>query len=247
MKRLLVVLAHPDDEAFGPGGVLAKYGQDPSVEIHLLCATKGESGEMSEEVQSSKFKVQNKGKIGLHDIREQELLNSAKILGIKKVEFMGFKDGTLCNNLYHDITDKIIAKINDFKPQVLLTAERLGVSGHIDHIVMSMTTTYAYKKTSIPKKLYYHCMPKGFWHKFMDDYFVYFPEGYSEEEITTRIDYGSVVDIKKQAMCEHKSQMKDVKRLLFYMKFRKKIDHFILQFHRGVRVKLPETDLFEGI
>ena len=43
MKKLLAVFAHPDDEAFGPGGTLAKYAKE-GVEIHLLCATRGERG-----------------------------------------------------------------------------------------------------------------------------------------------------------------------------------------------------------
>jgi LmbE family N-acetylglucosaminyl deacetylase len=40
VKRLLAVLAHPDDESFGPGGTLALYAQD-GVEVHLICATRG--------------------------------------------------------------------------------------------------------------------------------------------------------------------------------------------------------------
>jgi len=38
---LLAVLAHPDDESFGPGGTLALYASR-GVQVHLLCATRGE-------------------------------------------------------------------------------------------------------------------------------------------------------------------------------------------------------------
>ena len=42
-KRMLVILAHPDDESFATGGTLAKYAlQD--VQVILLCATRGEAG-----------------------------------------------------------------------------------------------------------------------------------------------------------------------------------------------------------
>ena len=42
-RKLLVVLAHPDDETFGMGGTLALYAQQ-GVEVHLVCATRGDSG-----------------------------------------------------------------------------------------------------------------------------------------------------------------------------------------------------------
>lgn len=42
-QRMLVVLAHPDDESFPLGGTLAKYAA-AGVEITLVCATKGEAG-----------------------------------------------------------------------------------------------------------------------------------------------------------------------------------------------------------
>ena len=42
-KVLLAVLAHPDDETFGTGGSLAYYA-NLGVEVHLVCATRGEVG-----------------------------------------------------------------------------------------------------------------------------------------------------------------------------------------------------------
>ena len=47
-KVLLSVLAHPDDESFGMGGTLAKYAEE-GVEVHLICATRGEAGEVDPE------------------------------------------------------------------------------------------------------------------------------------------------------------------------------------------------------
>jgi LmbE family N-acetylglucosaminyl deacetylase len=234
-KRLLAVFAHPDDEAFGPGGTLAKYAQE-GVEIHLLSATRGEAG------------INTDGKkINLGRVREKELLKSAEILGIKKVEFLNYIDGTLCNAIYHELAGKIIKKINEFRPQVIITVERRGVSGHLDHIAVSMITTYAFLKTSEPVKLYYQCLPKGMRDKMMDDYFVYFPEGYGEDEITTKIDIDCCWETKVAAMKAHGSQIKDVKNILSRWKKYPKIDNFILQFHRGIKVKFPEEDLFSGL
>ena len=246
MKKLLAVFAHPDDEAFGPGGTLAKYAKE-GVEIHLLCATKGERGQWEE---NSKFKIQNSKinqKLEIHNVREKELLKSAEILGVKRVDFLDFIDGHLCNANYHDLAKKIIAKIKSFKPQVVMTLDRLGVSGHLDHIAVSMITTYSYLKTRDAYKLYYFCLSKQQRRLEGDDYFVYFPEGYSEDQITTRINYSEFFKIKSSAMYQHQSQLVDVKAILSYLIKIPKIDNFILQYHRKVSVKFPETDLFTGI
>lgn len=237
MRKLLAVFAHPDDEAFGPGGTLARYAAE-GAEVHLLCATKGEAGKNSTDSNS----------VSLGKVRENELLNAAKILGTKKVEFLDFIDGTLSNSVYHKMAEKIINKIDDFKPQVLLTTERLGISGHLDHVAVSMVTTYSYLRAKHKiNKLYYYCLPKERRTKELDDYFIYFPEGYDQKDITTRIDFGSFWDQKEAAMKYHQSQMHDVKRILARWANQPKIDHFILQFHQGVKVDFPETDLFAGI
>lgn len=252
-KRLLVVTAHPDDEAFGPAGTLAKYA-DLGVEIHLLCATRGEAGQWSQTkgnrqkaIGKSFDRIEIKDEVKLHHVREKELLRSAKVLGIKKVEFLDFIDGTLCNANYHQLAGKISKKINSFQPQVIMTMERLGVSGHLDHIAVSLTTTYAFLHASFGNKLYYHCLPKENREKELDNYFIYFPEGYNQDDITTRIDWSKYWDRKVKAMEQHQSQSQDVERILKRIVKQAYVDHFILQHYRKMTPKFPETDLFEGI
>jgi len=244
-KRLLAVIAHPDDEAFGPGGTLARYAGS-GVEIHLLCATKGEAGENSS-IKYQVSSIKENEKINIKNIRERELLKSAEILRIKKVEFLEFVDGTLCNAVYHQLAKKIMDKINRFRPQVVITNERRGISGHLDHIAVSMTTTYAFLKNKAAKKLYYFCLPQELRDKRLGEYFIYFPEGYKQTEITTRIDYSDYWQKKMQAMKAHGSQIKDVKELLARFAVWPKMDYYILQYHRGIKVSLPETDLFAGV
>ncbi len=252
-RKLLAIFAHPDDEAFGPGGTLVKYASE-GVEIHLLCATRGEAGLWDE---NSKSEIRNskpsqtwsklKKEIEIHHVREKELLQSAKVLGVARVEFLDFVDGTLCNANYHQLADKITEKIKVFAPQVVLTLDRLGISGHLDHIAVSLTTTYSFIKSNVPQKLYYQCMPKENRDKELDNYFIYFPEGVDGKDITTRIDWSDYWDKKVEAMHQHKSQTHDVERILKRIVKQKHIDYFILQHYRGLKPKFPETDLFGGI
>ena len=44
---LLAVFAHPDDEAFGSGGTISRYASE-GVMTYLVCATRGEVGEISD-------------------------------------------------------------------------------------------------------------------------------------------------------------------------------------------------------
>ena len=238
-KKLLCVFAHPDDEAFGPGGTIAKYARE-GVEIHVLCATKGEGGRWEE---SSKLKAQSSK---LDDVRSQELLDSAKVLGIKRVEFLGYRDGTLCNANYHEIAAKVQKKMEEFEPQVVMTFDRLGVSGHIDHMAMAMMTTYAYKKYGKSQKLYYYCLKKP-----IDaderNYFIYFPEGYDESVITTVIDTKEMWDIRVKAMGEHRSQKDDADWIIEHYGKKPREEYFILAEESKMKITQKENDLFSGI
>lgn len=247
-RKILVTVAHPDDEAFGPGGTIARYASE-GVEVHILSATRGEFGQWDEDSRNLEQRTKNKEQLKVHHVREEELRSSAKALGVVKVEFMDFIDGQLCNNDYHKITQKIIAKIQVFKPQVIITLDRLGVSGHIDHITVSLCTTYSFLHTTQPRKLYYEVMTMEHREKEkrLDDYFIYFPEGYSKDQITTVIDYSQYWERKKEAMWKHQSQLNDVINVSKSLEGRPKEDYFILGQSRGVNVKFPESDLFEGI
>lgn len=248
---MLAVFAHPDDEAFGPGGMLANYGQREDVEIHLLTATRGEAGMWDEEsrlkVKGERLKIKNKEEIKIHHIRVEELKESAKVLGIKKVEFLDYVDGTLCNAIYHELAGKITKKMEEFNPDVIVTHDRLGWSGHLDHCAVSMITTYAFLHSTIGKKLYYYCITKEYRDPTDDNYFIYFPEGYDKRDVTTRIEYTPYWDRRIEAMQKHQSQKHDVDSIVKWLKTKPKIDTFILQRYRGITAKFPESDLFEGI
>jgi LmbE family N-acetylglucosaminyl deacetylase len=45
---LMAVFAHPDDESFGIGRTISRYAADPDVRVVLVCATRGEAGEISD-------------------------------------------------------------------------------------------------------------------------------------------------------------------------------------------------------
>jgi len=200
MKPVVAIFAHPDDEAFGASGTLALLAKER--EVYLICVTDGSEG-----MNSSK-KTQ-----ALAEIRQEELLNSAKILGIKEVFFLGFKDGSLSNNLYHTVAEKIQKILEEIKPEMLLTDELRGISGHLDHIAVSFITSYVFKRLNFIHELWYYCLTEKRV-KLVNDYFIYWPPGYKKEEISQTVDVSVVWEQKTEAMYQHESQRHDVERIL---------------------------------
>ena len=85
--KLMCILAHPDDESLGNGGIFAKYAAE-GIETHLVTATRGERGWFGEE-------SEHPGLEELGKIRESELHEAATVLGIQSVNFLDYIDGDL--------------------------------------------------------------------------------------------------------------------------------------------------------
>src|SRR6266404_5171494 len=201
MKSVVGVFAHPDDEAFGPSGTLAKFAKEGR-DVYIICVTRGEAG------QNLSDKTQD-----LQDIREEELQKSAKELGVKEVFFLDFKDGTLSNNLYHEVAGKIQEQLEKLEPEIVITLEPHGVSGHLDHIAVSFITTYVFEKLSFIKELWYFCITQEAQKvnmQHLGEYFIYFPSGYKKDDITKTIDVSSMWEQKIAEMKQHESQKPDV-------------------------------------
>jgi len=215
-KTIVAIFAHPDDEAFGPGGTLAQLAL--TNDVYLITATGGEAGQCSLEEP-----IKN-----LSSVRKKELLTSAKILGIKKVFFLGFEDGTLSNNLYHRLAQEIENIIKPLTPDTLLTFEPHGVSGHIDHITISLVTTYLHTRKNYGKELWFYCISKNARKREPDDYFIYFPEGYSSQEIDITMNVKDVWQTRVAAIHAHASQKHDGETILKALENLPKEEYFLL-------------------
>ena len=214
-KNFVCIFAHPDDEAFGPSGTIhlltKKYN------VYILCATRGQMGQDSD-LQDTK----------LSQRRSAELLDSAKTLGVKKVYFLGFRDGTLSNNLYHKLAAKIQKHLENLKPEKIMTYGPTGISGHIDHITMHYVTMFVFQKLPFVQEVWstITIREKSDLRK---DYFVYFPPGSKRSEIDKIVDVTDVWDTKVAAMKCHKSQKHDYERILKDSEKHPKEEYFLVK------------------
>ncbi|MBZ0307210.1 MAG: PIG-L family deacetylase [Anaerolineae bacterium] len=157
-KRLLISLAHPDDESFGLGGLIGKCVAE-GVEVYYICATKGDRGTIADE------HLQKYGSI--EAVRDAELECASKVLGFKKVYKLGYSDSGMKGSPINDdphcliqadetvVTGQIADIMREVQPQVVITFDPFGGYGHPDHIFMHHATTRAFHETGIAQKLYY--------------------------------------------------------------------------------------------
>jgi LmbE family N-acetylglucosaminyl deacetylase len=149
--RLMCVLAHPDDESLGNGGMLAKYTAE-GVETYLVTATRGERGWTGSELDYP-------GLAALGKRREAELLTAANVLGIRKVEFLDYLDGSLDQAPVAEAVAKIVGHLRRVKPDVVVTFGPDGAYGHPDHIAISQFTTAAIVEAASPNSLHSRDLP----------------------------------------------------------------------------------------
>jgi LmbE family N-acetylglucosaminyl deacetylase len=146
MKKIMAIFAHPDDENI-IGGTLAYY-TDKGDEVVLVCATRGEVGQISDPALATRETI--------GEVRQKELEKACAILGIQHLEFLDRRDsgmdGTdenkdpraLIQSNPDEIKGQIVEVIRKYKPDIVITFEPFGWYGHPDHKFTSKWVTEAY-------------------------------------------------------------------------------------------------------
>ena len=148
LATILAVLAHPDDESFGMGGTLAHYARR-GCDVYLVCATRGEAGEMDPEHLLGFESIAEK--------RESELRCAAEHLGLKEVFFLPYRDSGMTgspdnsnpqaqiNAPLEEVAGRVVKFIRELKPDVVLTFDPIGGYRHPDHIHIHKATVMAFE------------------------------------------------------------------------------------------------------
>jgi len=147
---LLVVHAHPDDEAIGTGGTLARYTA-AGVRTVLVTATLGEEGEIVDpELNTPEVKAR------LAEVRREELKQAVAILGVTDLEILGYRDSGMAGSESNEhpasfnradldeATGRLVRLVRAYRPQVLVSYNAAGGYGHPDHIACHKVTVAAF-------------------------------------------------------------------------------------------------------
>jgi LmbE family N-acetylglucosaminyl deacetylase len=126
MDGLLLILAHPDDETFFAGGAIARYAS-ANVRVGLVCATRGERG-----ATGNLCSIEE-----LPRVREGELRDAARILGVRDLSLLPYQDQKLWAAPADEIRRYIVTAIRAQRPRIVITFDPNGANQHSDHIAIS--------------------------------------------------------------------------------------------------------------
>ena len=210
-RRVLVVVAHPDDETFGCGS-LVLHARALGLTVDVLCATRGEAGVVAPGVDVPLG--------GLGVLREAELREASRILGVREVATLRFLDsgmdgdpapGTLCHAPASLLEDEISDVVARLAPDVLVTLD--GGDGHRDHAAVRDATTAVAGTFRLP--VYLHCLPRSVMARWAEHTATVDPDsaylrglelGTPDELVTHRLDTTAHLDRRWRAIRAHRSQ-----------------------------------------
>lgn len=214
-RRLLVVVAHPDDESFGCGSVIALAASGGAT-VTVCCATRGDAGEPA---------ASGDDAADLASVREAELRSAAAVLGAQAVVVLDFEDSgtrgeaapsTLVGAPFERVVAAVEAVIAETGPDVVVTLDETGGDGHRDHVRIAAATTEAVRRRRGPH-LYQWALARSLMHRWVEHLREGLPAsehldldvttmGRPDGDLTTLLDVADFVPVRRAAMAEHRSQ-----------------------------------------
>lgn len=268
--RLLAILAHPDDESLGVGGILATYAAE-GIETFVLTATRGQAGRYRGVREGEG--PEHPGRAALARQREAELRAAAAVLGVRELTLLDYEDGALDQVAPVAAVRRIAREIRRIRPQVVVTFAPDGGYGHPDHIAISQFAAAAIVAAADPRhdagippvphavsKFYYMAWPAGPWAAYQEafkkltchvDGVERQAEPWPDWAITTVIDTSAEWPTVWKAVTCHESQVAGYQRLRelspehHQALWGKQYFYRVFSTVNGGRRR--ETDLFEGL
>ena len=202
LKRVLVVLAHPDDPEFFCGGTIARWIAEGR-EVFYCLLTRGDKGADEAGVDP----------LELARIREQEQRAAAAVLGVKDVLFLDNPDGGLVPDLA--LRGEVVRVIRQIRPDIVVTCDPTNFFpsdryiNHPDHRAAGQVTLDAVFPAS-RSALYF---PELLEREGLEPHKVQHVYVAGTIHPNTTVDVTQFIDRKGEALKEHRSQIRDVESL----------------------------------
>ena len=170
LGTVLGIWAHPDDEAFLSGGLMAA-ARDAGQRVVCVTATLGEFGT----IDPHRWPPQRLGPVRAHELRA-----SLAALDVTEHHLLGITDGT-CARQPRDAIVRHLARIIDIVvPDTIVTFGPDGVTGHEDHQTVSAWTTAARDAAAPDTRLLYATTTEEFvdcWEPMRETFDVFLADG----------------------------------------------------------------------
>lgn len=268
---LMAVHAHPDDEVLSTGGVFARYAEE-GIRTVLVTCTGGEQGDGPGGVKPGD---PAHDEAAVRETRLAELNDSVAHLGIEHVELLGYRDSGMAGwdaNAEDDVfrnvpieepTARLVALMEKYRPQVVVTYDENGAYGHPDHIqahrIAVAAAEITHERHGFPAKFYYTAIPRSGFQQLMEmmreagvDFGDEEPPaeiGTPDELVTTYIDVAAYVERKHKALEAHASQGDNIFFLRLGDEIRRQVfgAEAFTRTRSDVEVPAGEDDLFAGL
>lgn len=196
-KRVMVIVAHPDDIEFSCAGTVAHWVRQGAEACYVLC-TSGDVG----------IAEPGMTKARATEIRETEQRAAAAVAGVHDVVFLREPDGMLQATL--ELRKRLVREIRRFRPDTVITGDPQalwagdGYINHPDHRAAALAAVDAIFPAAGQPNLFQELEAEGLTaHK---PYKVYVT---SWTDSTTFVDISDAIELKIEALRQHKSQMHD--------------------------------------
>jgi len=206
MTTTLGIWAHPDDEVFVSGGLLADAARRGE-RVVCIYMTNGEAG-LSYGQPSSPA--------DLAALRRRELETSLAHLGVRERSFFGYPDGCLRQVSEQDVISRIHGALDELQPDEIVTFGSDGFTGHPDHKALSASVGGAMCLWDQPGARLNEVVMSTEWKDAFvpalnefDAFLPGHPTASDDPDISLRLD-DELLDAKVEALRAHASQMKNL-------------------------------------
>jgi len=227
-RTLMAIHAHPDDEVISTGGVLARYA-DEGVRTIVVTCTDGSQGFGPGGVLPGES---GHDRDAVAAVRRRELERSCSLLGVGRLEMLGYRDSGMagwsgnddpdafCNVAVDDAAATVAGLIQLYEPQVVITYDASGGYGHPDHIQAHRVALAAVDRAPVAK-VYFTARRADLAERMAQlreqlqlpprrgSRPRATPTGIPASEITTTVDTSVALDRKRTALQAHASQLSD--------------------------------------
>jgi LmbE family N-acetylglucosaminyl deacetylase len=210
-RRLLLVLAHPDDESVFAAGLACKTAAEGG-RVALCTATPGDQGKVGDPP------VCPREQLGA--VRQGELTAACAELGIGTVRVLGYPDRGLAFAPTDTIRRQLVEVIRAVRPQVVVTFDPNGSNLHPDHVAISRFTSDAVAAAGddrwFPELGTAHAAARLLWTLPVRPWEVMRrTDPAFEPGADFVLDVSAFVERKQAALLAHRTQMQSLTRIFF--------------------------------
>lgn len=210
VKRLLLVFAHPDDEAVFAAGTACRVVAEGG-SVALCTATPGDRGRPGQPP------VCDPADVGR--VRQIELLAAARIMGVSTLRVLGYPDRGLAHAPADTIRRQLVEVIRAVRPQVVVTFDPNGSNLHPDHVAISRFAGDAVAAAADPRWFPDMGAPWAVrrlcWTLPVRPWTLLREPGCGEQPgVDFAIDVSPWTDAKRAALCAHRTQHLNLERIL---------------------------------